>query len=186
MPGMTRRAADVAAHLRASFDGFLPTKKLHKLLYYCQGHHLAATGRPLFIETVSAWDMGPVVGSLWWQEKEGGPLGTTVALDESELNTIGYVLSRYGRLTGADLERLTHNEPPWLTANEGRRPGESTRIGQDLLLHYFSNETEDSEEEPAFDSAEVSRWLAETTADPLPHVTADTRERLKARLADAR
>jgi uncharacterized phage-associated protein len=39
-------------------------KKLHKLLYYCQGHHLATFGLPLFDESISAWDMGPVVGTL--------------------------------------------------------------------------------------------------------------------------
>ena len=136
MPGMTLRAADAAAQLRASFDGFLPTKKLHKLLYYCQGHHLAATGRPLFSETVSAWDMGPVVGSFWKQEKETGPLATAAVLDESELDTIGYVLSRYGRLTGADLERLTHGESPWITAERGspawRERAHRARIGSSI------------------------------------------------------
>src|SRR3712207_5542810 len=70
--GMAYRAADVAAEIRARLGG-VPVKKLHKLLYYCQGHHLAATGQPLFSESVSAWDMGPVVGQLWKSEQELGP-----------------------------------------------------------------------------------------------------------------
>jgi hypothetical protein len=37
---MVVSAHDVAAALRARLPD-LPTKKLHKLLYYCQGHHLA-------------------------------------------------------------------------------------------------------------------------------------------------
>jgi hypothetical protein len=82
-PGdMPAHAADVAA-------------ELHKLLYYCQGHHLAATGEPLFSETISAWDMGPVVGTLWFTEKDRGPSPTTTELTESQLNTVSYVLSRY-------------------------------------------------------------------------------------------
>ncbi|HEY6595845.1 MAG TPA: type II toxin-antitoxin system antitoxin SocA domain-containing protein [Asanoa sp.] len=56
-------AHDVAAVLRARQPA-LGTKKLHKLLYYCQGHHLAAFGSPLFAESIGAWDMGPVVESL--------------------------------------------------------------------------------------------------------------------------
>ena len=30
------------------------TKKLHKLMYYCQGHHLATFGEPLFAGVVAA------------------------------------------------------------------------------------------------------------------------------------
>jgi uncharacterized phage-associated protein len=63
-------ARAVASVLRERLPG-VGTKKLHKLLYYCQGHHLATFGKPLFGESISAWDMGPVVGSLWKQEKEG-------------------------------------------------------------------------------------------------------------------
>lgn len=61
---MTLSASDVAAALRDRLPG-LPTKKLHKLLYYCQAHHLAAFDEPLFSDSISAWNMGPVVGTLW-------------------------------------------------------------------------------------------------------------------------
>jgi len=44
---MSASAHDVAAALRDRLPG-LPTKKLHKLLYFCQGHHLAVKGEPLF------------------------------------------------------------------------------------------------------------------------------------------
>jgi Antitoxin SocA-like, Panacea domain len=81
-------ATDVAAELRRHLPD-LPTKKLHKLLYYCQGHHLAATGESLFSETISAWDMGPVVGTLWFAEKDRGPSPSATALTESQLNTVG-------------------------------------------------------------------------------------------------
>src|SRR3954447_10269614 len=114
----------VAAVLRERLPG-VGVKKLHKLLYYCQGHHLATFGRPLFDETVSAWDMGPVVGSLWFAERQGltPPEPPSVQLGEAELNTVGYVLSRYGRLSGRDLEVLSHGEDPWLQPDRHRRPG---------------------------------------------------------------
>ena len=59
----------VAAELRTRMPG-IGVKKLHKLLYYCQGHHLGTFGRPLFPESISAWDMGPMAGTLWHAEKE--------------------------------------------------------------------------------------------------------------------
>ena len=67
---MAATAHTIAAELRRRLPG-LGAKKLHKLLYYCQGHHLATFNRALFDETISAWDMGPVVGTLWRQEKDG-------------------------------------------------------------------------------------------------------------------
>ncbi|PZS38029.1 MAG: hypothetical protein DLM62_15890 [Pseudonocardiales bacterium] len=67
---MPLSAHEVAAVLRDRLPG-LPTKELHKLLYYCQGHHLATVDEPLFGETISAGDMGPVVGTLWYAEKQG-------------------------------------------------------------------------------------------------------------------
>ena len=65
----------------------MPVKKLHKLLYYCQGHHLAAFDEPLFTETVSAYDMGPVVGTLWHQERSGQEPPAPGQLDEARLRT---------------------------------------------------------------------------------------------------
>lgn len=58
-------------------------------------------------------------------------------MDEPHLNTIGYVLSRYGALTGQDLENLTHSEAPWQLADSGRRPGESAGIKLEWIKKYF-------------------------------------------------
>jgi len=181
--GMPVHAADVAAELRRHIPG-LPTKKLHKLLYYCQGHHLAASGEPLFSETVSAWDMGPVVGTLWRNEKDRGPAPPTTELTEGQLNTVGYVLSRYGKLTGRDLERLTHAEMPWRRADQSRLPTQSSRIEQDWLLHQFRDET-DEDVEPSFDSAVVTQWLTETAKESTGPTRPDTYEDIRARLTSA-
>ena len=126
----------ILAALRARSPG-LGVKKAHKLLYYCQGHHLAAFGRPLFPERISAWDMGPVVGQVWYAEKNGQAPVDLPDLDEAALNTVGYVISRYGALSGADLERLTHHEPPWESADEGRTRGSSAPIEQSAIEEFF-------------------------------------------------
>ena len=125
----TIQAQQVAAELRRRLPG-VGVKKLHKLLYYCQGHHLATFDEPLFIESISAWDIGPVVGQLWKSEKDHGIAIEDAVLDEAVLNTVGYVVSRYGALTGRDLERLTHSEDPWIDRfqeGQGRNHSHSKR-----------------------------------------------------------
>jgi uncharacterized phage-associated protein len=129
-------AYDVAAELRRTMPG-LPVKKLHKLLYYCQGHHLAHFGEALFTEPLMAWDMGPVVANVWKAEKEGRPAPVPHALDSGQLNTIAYVVSRYGRLTGHDLELLSHAETPWREAEISRPAGGSVRIKQETIRAFF-------------------------------------------------
>lgn len=157
---MTVSAHDVAAAIRDRLPG-VGTKKLHKLLYYCQGHHLATFGTPLFGETISAWDMGPVVGALWYEEKQGITHGKRADLDEAELNTIGYVVSRYGKLTGNDLEHLTHAETPWKTADTARLPGESAKIDPEWIREYFATvgAADGDDDEPLVDAAEVRAIL---------------------------
>ncbi|WP_166486634.1 Panacea domain-containing protein [Blastococcus saxobsidens] len=173
-------ARTVAAELRRRVPG-LGSKKQHKLLYYCQGHHLAAVGKPLFRESVSAWDMGPVVGQLWYEEKTGVPSLPTMSeeLTEAQLNTIGYVVSRYGALSGTDLEHLTHSESPWLDADRDRRPHESVRIPEQALRSYFeaSDDCEDDDATPPPDSQSVRNWLAgvdpENATRPKPQDTVE-------------
>jgi uncharacterized phage-associated protein len=156
---MTVSAHAVASVLRERLPG-VGTKKLHKLLYYCQGHHLATFGKPLFGESISAWDMGPVVGSLWKQEKEREVPGVRVELDQAQLNTVGYVLSRYGALTGRDLENLAHSETPWRRADRDRPPGGRVRIEQEWIEEYFRTSAAEDDDRVVLDRATVTAWLA--------------------------
>jgi uncharacterized phage-associated protein len=157
---MTVSAHDVAAALRERLPG-LPVKKLHKLLYYCQGHHLAVFDEPLFRETISAWDMGPVVGQLWKQEQLDQVPVERAVLGEAELNTIEYVVARYGALSGRDLEILTHGEDPWQRADDLRRPNESVRIRVEWIRDFFrSPAAADDDTGYPVDSEAVTALLA--------------------------
>lgn len=188
----TYSAHEVAYEIRKRLPG-VPVKKLHKLLYYCQAHHAAAFNSPMFSETVSAWDMGPVVGELWWSEKQGDLLHrpTTQSLTEAELNTIGYVLSRYGNLSGTDLERLTHSETPWIDADAERQAlGRSTgRITLEAMRSFFCQEagaaepgTSEDSSVPPIDAAELQGWFKAATDGPPPGLpVADTAAALLAR-----
>jgi uncharacterized phage-associated protein len=181
---MTVSAHDVAAVLRKRLPG-LPVKKLHKLLYYCQGHHLAAFGEPLFRETVSAWDMGPVVGTLWSEEKRGERPLVNTALTEAQLNTIGYVISRYGALTGKDLENLTHSEPPWQLADARRSPGGRARIERGWMREYFrtSGAAGADQEDAPLDSAMVAEWLRDADRRRRGPVQPDSPDEVRRRIA---
>ncbi len=167
-PGpMTVSAHDVAAALRHRLPA-VGTKKLHKLLYYCQGHHLAAFGEPLFAEPIGAWDMGPVVERLWRDEKYETPPPTPAELDEAALNTVGYVVSRYGTLTGSDLEVMTHGEPPWRRADATRRAHDRALIRTEWMRDYFRADgaPEDGVDDVPLDADAVSAWLR-VTAGPV-------------------
>jgi uncharacterized phage-associated protein len=183
---MAVSAYDVAAALRERLPG-LRTKKLHKLLYYCQGQHLAAFGEPLFHERISAWDMGPVVGALWKGERADDVPPEPAGLGEAELNTIGYVVSRYGRLSGRELEILTHGEAPWRRADRDRRPGASSRIELDWIEEQFrSAAVADREDDPVpLDPTVVAGLVAGAQERRARPARLDDVDELRARLAAA-
>lgn len=181
---MPLSAHAVAAELRARQPG-LGTLKLHKLLYYCQGHHLATFGEPLFSETVSAFDNGPVVGQLWYAERYSESAEVGSHQDEAALNTVGYVLSRYGALSGRDLIHLTHNESPWQLADSVRTPGTSVRIEHSWMREYFSTSSVE-EDDVVLDGSAVREWLRDAEARAETPATRDDPDQLAARAATMR
>lgn len=177
-------AHQVARQLRQRLPG-LGTKKLHKLLYYCQGHHLASVGTPLFHETISAWDMGPVVGQLWHNEDSGTTSATALEgrLTERELNTVGYVVRHYGALSGNELERLTHSEDPWSDAAARRdAPGTSEKIPHESIRQYFSKPHDDEDDASFPDHAAVTEWLDGADESALGNPQSDSLDELRGRL----
>ena len=177
-------ARAVADEIRARIPG-VGVVKLHKLLYYAQGHHLADLGHPLFEDTISAWDMGPVVGTLWYAEQNDPTGGPSDPLTEGQLNTIAYVVSRYGGLTGNDLIRLSHSEPPWLEANAHRPPGTSVRIETQAIHDHFTRLADEDDGEPLLDAALLQEFLS--SADPAgadaPATRPDSPDDIAARLS---
>lgn len=183
---MTASAHDIAAALRARQPG-LGKVKLQKLLYYCQGHHLAHFGEPLFAEPISAWDMGPVVPAVWSYENQNEPRGASgQVLDEGQLNTIGYVLSRYGAMTGNDLALLSHAEAPWRDADRRRAPGGSAPIPNEAIREYFAGDgAPEVAEGVEFDRAEVAALVAGAWERRQEPSRPDDLEGIRARLARA-
>lgn len=155
-------AHTIAAELHARRPG-LDKLALHKLLYFCQGHHLATFDQPLFDETILAWDNGPVVGEVWYAQDRGIEPPASSELGEAQLNTIGYVLSRYGGLSGQDLMHLTHSEDPWRWADANRKPGTSKRIEQSWIRQYFLADRGE-QDDTVLDTAQVEQWLSDAAS----------------------
>lgn len=105
---MTASANSVIAAINSRRPGLSDTKT-QLLLFFCQGHHLARGGDPLFTEQIHATETGLVVDDL--PDDPGLPLQ-----HEGPLNVVGYVLSRYGNLSPADLRTLVQAGQPWQLA----------------------------------------------------------------------
>lgn len=133
-------AAAVAGEVRRRRRG-IGKVKLHKLLYYVQGYHLAWEGRPAFVEEIEAWEMGPVVARLWRHERYRDLSAAGKPVPETVRNTVTNVLRRYGHMTGKELIDATHAEDPWCRATENGRNVSNQVISHRSLIHFFSIES---------------------------------------------
>lgn len=141
-----RDAGDAITHL-----------KLQKLIYYAQAWSLALPkrGYPLFDEDLQAWAHGPVAESVFRDHKGNSwdalPAPDKVPEiapdDEAHLQEI---LSVFGEFSAKQLERMTHNEDPWLVTR-GDLPPEARSnapIDKGLMAAFYRDLYERAENEP--------------------------------------
>jgi uncharacterized phage-associated protein len=133
-------AHDAAAAIRDRQLG-VDVAKVHKLLYYAQGLHLAWSNTPLFSEAIEAWERGPVVADLWHDENKGRPKPPPTSLDEGQLSIVEGVLRLYGSRSAAELIRMTHTDGgPWCQVTEQEDDSfllNSPEISRDLMRSWF-------------------------------------------------
>lgn len=145
MPHTT--AMDVAKYLLSMQDDdageSITNLKLQKLLYYCQGFHLAIFGEPLFEDQVAAWDHGPVVPNVYHVYKDRGrdalpiePFEPDVVLTADQRDLIDEVYKVYGQFSAWKLRNMTHEEMPWKKTYDEGRP----IIRHEDLTTYFSTQ----------------------------------------------
>ena len=137
---------DVAAYILSNMDKRVTTMKLQKLLYYCQGWHLAWDAEKLYDAEIQAWANGPVVRDIYdlhrgrysieppWPEQ-----GDPAALTYDESTTVDVVLETYGDWTADQLSQTTHSEPPWCEARKGlpATARSDVTIDTDVMQDYF-------------------------------------------------
>jgi len=181
----TVSAHDVAAAIRERLPN-VGKVKLHKLLYYAQGYHLARFDVPLFREQIHAFNLGPVCADLWHDEDKHRPKPPPTQLDDRQLNTIGYVASRFGSISEADLIYMTHAEVPWQEADRRRhfRRGDD-QIPMDALHAFFRDRvaTDAAAAEIQIDPADLAREVALASANIGRPGRRDSVEGVFARLA---
>ncbi|BDI29436.1 hypothetical protein CCAX7_14870 [Capsulimonas corticalis] len=135
--------------------------KLHKLLYFAHGWHLAITGQPLLDESIEAWNYGPVVHTIYQEFKEFGnsPITTFATVfkkgsrtgfevaklpEGAEYELARKILKRvwdvYKDYTALQLSSMTHEKgTPWsqvVGKFKGRVPLR-TEIDDTLIKEYF-------------------------------------------------
>lgn len=139
--------------------GDMSNLKLQKLLYYIQAYHLAYFGVPLIDDDFEAWVHGPVSRKIFnilkeharlydeisYVQNEGEEtpdviLGRQITDDQMEI--INNVIDEFGKLSGLELENLTHKEDPWLVARKGFGPADKCDkiIPKDHIQQYFQDQ----------------------------------------------
>ncbi len=149
-------AGAVANFFLAKTGSPITQMKLHKLLYYAHGWHLAVVGKPLLDETVSAWKHGPVVPSLYYDLKEFGArpvdrfaraadrltrarYAPRVAPDDHVVRgLLERIWAVYGGLTARQLSQMTHApDSPWSRARERHRDLTVVEIPNRAIRRHF-------------------------------------------------
>ncbi len=120
--------------------------ELQKLVYYCQAWCIALLNRTLFADRIEAWVHGPVIPSLYRRFKAFGwnpitevPPATQLSPEATGL--IDEVLRAYGKFKPWELERLTHQEAPWIRARAGLPPDAESKaeISVRDMAEYYSS-----------------------------------------------
>ena len=123
---------------------------LQKLLYFIQGVYLALYGKPIFVEDCRAWIHGPVYPEVYdlFRDFKYNPIddarfalleGTEDALTDDEKKVIDLVVNTFGMYGGKVLEKITHNETPWIEARKGYGESipSSELLSKDRIMKYY-------------------------------------------------
>lgn len=123
---------------------------LQKLLYFIQGIYSALHGKPIFVEDCRAWIHGPVYPEVYdlFRDFKYNPIddarfalleGTEGALTEDEKRVVELVVNTFGIYGGKVLEKITHNEEPWLEARKGYDDSipSSALLPKERIMQYY-------------------------------------------------
>ncbi len=123
--------------------------KLQKLLYYAQGWALVDLGKPLFSNSIYAWQHGPVVKEAYFDLKpqlkgeahvKPEHLGDIAPCDDEAITSfLKQVYDTYGIYSAWALRTMTHDEDPWRNAY---LKGDGL-ITHDALVAYFGQLKQD-------------------------------------------
>ena len=119
--------------------------KLQKLLYYAEGWYLAFFSKSLFSADIQAWPRGPVVYPVWkhFSGYRWKPISRPIQIPSVSPRVethIKELMSAYGDFSAYNLERMTHQETPWIEARQGLQDDERSNriISREAMKVFFS------------------------------------------------
>lgn len=124
---------------------------LQKMLYYIQGIYMVLYKEPLFPEECRAWLHGPVYNKVYdlFRDFKYNPIednrfiflhGKAKVLSEEERRVLDLVIGSFGIYSGKTLEKITHNEKPWIDARQNYEEGEPSNeiMPKEAIGEYFN------------------------------------------------
>ena len=128
--------------------------KLQKLLYLAQGYSYAFYDRPLFKEDLEGWVHGPVVREVYdmFKNYQYNSINTNFEveeLDNEAKDVINYVIKNFGKYDAKYLEKISHEQEPWILSREGLDPDERSdkTISKQNIANYFISDMFQPEDE---------------------------------------
>jgi uncharacterized phage-associated protein len=149
--------------VRMAEAGEVPSAhRLHKLIYFAQGWHLALNGGPLINARFRAWSHGPINLDLIERFKAYRSLYCGVSLKDvragfsfdaltvEERSHIDSILHAYAAFPTFQLMEISCAEPAWIEARAGLPLAQASdqELREDIMQEYFrtlgslSNEAE--------------------------------------------
>jgi uncharacterized phage-associated protein len=139
----------VIAYIFKSLEEVTPLM-LQKLLYFIQGIYSALYGEPLFVEECRAWIHGPVYPEVYelFKDFKYNPIdyvrfalfeGMETGLTAQEKRVVDLVVNTFGMYGGKTLEKITHNETPWIEARNGYEEGipSNELLSKQQIMNYY-------------------------------------------------
>ncbi|MCP3405658.1 DUF4065 domain-containing protein [Bradyrhizobium sp. CCGB01] len=103
-------------------------------------------GRPLFPESIYAWDHGPVIESLYHDYKSNRsqpiPVVTDfdpIMFDHRDREALEDVFEYYGQFSAWKLRNMTHDERPWADAY---KRAQGSEIPLQSMIEFFQPQLE--------------------------------------------
>ncbi|MGI3136091.1 MAG: Panacea domain-containing protein [Candidatus Phytoplasma vitis] len=136
-------------------DPTITNLKLQKLLYYIHAHYLVNNKKDINTElfpdcSIHAWIYGPVFPNLYFKLSRYGdkPVKlikenefTSVKLTKEQIDSIEYILNKYGKMKPFTLSNKTHLEDPWINNFKDDFCDSSDNVisEKDIIEYYTEN-----------------------------------------------
>lgn len=120
-------------------------KKLQKLAYYVYAWYMTLYGMKIANMEFEAWEHGPVCRKLYNKYRAYGwniipPYKGFVLANDEKIRFIQGVLNVYGCYSADELEKMTHDELPWIEARKTHMI--NAVISDEAMKMYYSEQND--------------------------------------------